>query len=102
MSTAQTRRDIVTIYVNGSGLQCAANCTVATALLNAGFAWFRTSVRGSPRAPLCGMGSCHECGATVDGHAYTRTCIITVREGMRITTAEGERQPAAPRDPDTG
>ncbi len=37
---------------------------------------FRTSVTGEPRAPLCGMGVCMECRATVDGVPHQRTCQV--------------------------
>jgi sarcosine oxidase subunit alpha len=44
------------------------------------------SVSGEPRAPLCGMGICMECRATVDGVAHVRTCQVTVKDGMRVMT----------------
>jgi D-hydroxyproline dehydrogenase subunit alpha len=37
---------------------------------------FRTSVTGEPRAPLCGMGVCHECRVTVGGNAHQLACMI--------------------------
>ncbi|MGC4001121.1 MAG: FAD-dependent oxidoreductase [Anaeromyxobacter sp.] len=42
---------------------------------------FRTSVSGEPRAPLCGMGVCMECRATVNGVAHQRTCQSIVGGG---------------------
>lgn len=34
----------------------------------------RLSVTGEPRGPLCGMGICFECRATIDGKPHVRTC----------------------------
>jgi D-hydroxyproline dehydrogenase subunit gamma len=75
----------VTIRVNGSPVQARAGVSVAAALLHAGIPC-RTSVRGQPRAPLCGMGICFECAATVDGVPLTRTCQVFCRAGMEIAT----------------
>lgn len=49
--------------------------TLAAALARAGQP-FRTSVTGEPRAPLCGMGVCHECRVTVGGDAHQLACIL--------------------------
>jgi sarcosine oxidase subunit alpha len=46
----------------------------------------RLSVSGERRAPLCGMGICFECRATVDGVPHQRTCLLMCREGMEILT----------------
>jgi sarcosine oxidase subunit alpha len=43
---------------------------------------------GEPRIPLCNMGTCFECGVTVDGVPLTRSCLTTVRDGMRVETSE--------------
>ena len=59
--------------------------TVAAAILQAG-SRSRTSVCGEARQPLCGMGICYECRATVDGHPHQRTCQIVCREGMQVVT----------------
>jgi NADPH-dependent 2,4-dienoyl-CoA reductase/sulfur reductase-like enzyme len=37
---------------------------------------FRTSITGEPRAPLCGMGVCHECRVTVGGDAHQLACVL--------------------------
>src|SRR4051812_18481848 len=72
--------------VNGRPLDAEPRTTVAAALLNAGIVNFRRSVRGEPRAPLCAMGICHECRVTIDGVAHQRSCLVAVRNGMRIDT----------------
>lgn len=79
----------VGITVDGRHLRAPAGASVAAALLAAGVRAFRISVTGETRAPLCGMGICHECRVTIDGVAHRRSCMVTVAEGMRVTTGEG-------------
>jgi D-hydroxyproline dehydrogenase subunit gamma len=75
----------VSIAVNGRTVGVRAGSSVAAALMLAGAAC-HSSVSGEPRGPLCGMGVCMECRATVDGVAHVRTCQLTVKDGMRVTT----------------
>ncbi len=75
----------VTIVVNGRPVQAQAGMTVAAALLCAQIPC-RKSVRGEPRAPLCGMGICFECAATIDGEPLRRTCQMLCRDGMKVAT----------------
>ena len=53
------------------------------------------SVSGEPRAPLCGMGTCYECRVTIDGVAHRRACLVTVADGMHVTTADGAQKASA-------
>jgi sarcosine oxidase subunit alpha len=46
----------------------------------------RISVSGEPRAPLCGMGICMECRATVNGVKHLRTCQILCGPGLEVAT----------------
>jgi D-hydroxyproline dehydrogenase subunit gamma len=75
----------LSINVNGKAIRVCAGATVAAAILQAGAA-SRTSVRGEPRQPLCGMGICYECRAWIDGEAHQRTCQIVCRDGMQVVT----------------
>ncbi|WP_406323627.1 (2Fe-2S)-binding protein [Streptomyces sp. NBC_01637] len=84
--TAQERGDAVTIGVDGDPVRACSGETVATAMLAEGAAFERDRA-GAPRAPLCNMGTCFECVATVDGRPLTRTCLIPAREGMVIETS---------------
>jgi hypothetical protein len=59
--------------------------TVAVAIAIAGLPC-RTSVTGEPRGPLCAMGICFECRATVNGIAHRRTCQSLCEPGMEIFT----------------
>ncbi len=79
--------DRVSIVVNGTSYQVPAGLSAAAAILIAGHVSFRKSVTGEPRGPLCGMGICFECKATVDERRDCRTCQMPVREGMVIRTS---------------
>jgi D-hydroxyproline dehydrogenase subunit gamma len=76
---------VVDLMVNGRPISVPSGLNVAVALLQAGIA-FRTSVSGEPRGPLCGMGICMECCATVNGIPHVRTCQAAVRHGMEVIT----------------
>ncbi len=75
----------VEITVNGRRMQVRPGTSVAAALMMAGEAC-RTSVSGDPRGPLCGMGICMECRATVDGVPHRRTCLVSCSDGMVVAT----------------
>lgn len=77
----------VTIHVNGLARRVPADVTVAVVLLQQGPLAFRRSVDGMPRAPLCAMGTCHECRVTIDGRSAVRACLEPVRDGMRVETS---------------
>ena len=74
----------IKISVNGSEVEVPDGASVAAAILISGSDSFRKSVDGSMRGPLCGMGVCYECKATVNGSQYTRTCMMICTEGMEI------------------
>ena len=79
----------VRITIDGAVVECAAGTSVAAAILNRGgpaAGHVRRSVAGSPRGPLCGMGICFECRATVDGRPHERTCQLVARDGMEVRT----------------
>lgn len=86
----------VTVAVDGIAVTARAGDTVAAALLAAGFLSFRTSpVSGAPRGPYCMMGVCFDCLTTIDGVGSRQSCLVLVREGMRIETQRG-RRPVVP------
>lgn len=82
----RVERASVALVIDGREVRVPAGISVAAALLNSGVVGFRRSVSGEPRAPLCGMGSCHECRVTIDGRPQRRSCLEPVREGMRVET----------------
>ena len=80
--------DRVEIELNGRVVRVPAGTSLAAALLNAGEPALRSSVSGTPRGPLCGMGACYECRVTIDGVAHRRACLEPVLAGIRVTTGE--------------
>jgi len=86
----------VTIRVDGQSVKAAAGDTVAAALLAAGIGVFRKApVGGGARAPYCMMGVCFDCLVTIDGVGNRQACLVSVREGMEITTGHGKRSVSA-------
>jgi sarcosine oxidase subunit alpha len=85
MSPQSEWSEQISISINGRTVAVRAGTSVAAATMLAGAAC-RSSATGEPRGPLCGMGTCMECRATVDGVAHVRTCQMTVKDGMRVTT----------------
>ncbi len=76
---------ILKLRINECSIEVVEGTTVAAAMLNARVS-FRSSVRGEPRSALCGMGTCFECRAIVDGVPQTQTCRLACREGMHVET----------------
>ena len=76
----------ITVRVNGKALTVPAGTLVSAAIARAGESWCRRSVTGEPRGPLCGMGICFECRATVNGVSHVRTCQRLCESGMEIAT----------------
>lgn len=75
----------IVLDVNGHAVQVRPGTSVAVAIVQAGAAC-RVSVTGEARGPLCGMGICMECRATVNGTAHVRTCQTIARDGMTVVT----------------
>jgi hypothetical protein len=75
------------LTIDGREVQVPVGTTVAAAILN-GRSGFRRSVRGELRGPLCGMGICFECRATVNGLAQQRTCQLLCEAGMVVSADE--------------
>ena len=74
------------VKINGRTVEVPAGCSAAVALAIAGVDAVRQSISGTPRGPLCGMGICFECFATIDGRPHQRTCQAICRAGMEIRT----------------
>ena len=73
------------ITVNGKEVLVPLGTSVAAAMMMAGEPC-GLSVRGEERGPLCGMGICMECCATVNGVAHRRTCRMMCTAGMEVVT----------------
>jgi predicted molibdopterin-dependent oxidoreductase YjgC len=82
----------VEVWFNEQALTVAGGRSVAAALLAAGVHRFRaTPVSNAPRAPYCMMGACFECLVEIDGVPSRQSCMVAVRDGMRIRSQEGAR-----------
>jgi D-hydroxyproline dehydrogenase subunit gamma len=77
--------DVLTLKMNGMTMQVTAGTTVAVAAMLAGVPC-RTSVSGTPRGPLCGMGICFECRVTINGKPHCRSCQVLCEPGMDVRT----------------
>lgn len=77
--------EIVSLFVNQKPVAVPAGTTVAVAIAIAG-ADCRISVVGQPRGPLCGMGICFECRASINGVPHQRSCQILCRQAMDVVT----------------
>jgi aerobic-type carbon monoxide dehydrogenase small subunit (CoxS/CutS family) len=75
-----------TIWLDGERRRAPIGASVAAALALHGWRGTRTSVSGEPRAALCGMGICFECRVAIDGVPLRRACLVTVREGLEVST----------------
>jgi sarcosine oxidase subunit alpha len=76
----------VTIHVDGVPRRVAGDQTLAVALIHLDVMHFRRAIDGTPRAPLCAMGTCHECRVEIDGSSSRRACMEPVRDGMQVET----------------
>jgi predicted molibdopterin-dependent oxidoreductase YjgC len=79
-----TRRQ-VSISIDGRTLAAHEGESLATALLAAGVAHLRDSLRANtPRGAFCFMGVCQECLVRVDGR-IAQACLVSVRDGMAVS-----------------
>ncbi len=73
------------IVINGRPVWVAEGTSVAAAMIMASQPC-RISVRQEARSPLCGMGVCMECRATVNGVPHRRTCQLVCTPEMEVVT----------------
>jgi sarcosine oxidase subunit alpha len=76
---------VIQVRVNDQSVTVTTDTSVAVAIALTEKTC-RTSVSGERRAPLCGMGICFECRATVNGTPHTRTCQLLCEPAMEIRT----------------
>ena len=74
---------LIGLTIAGRRVRVPKGVTVQAALQAAGHTALRRSLSGEPRGALCGMGSCSECRAVVDGHLLS-TCLTPVQDGMTV------------------
>ena len=88
----------VKIEVDGKSIDAIEGEPIAAALMAAGKTIFRyTRKRKEARGVFCAIGQCTDCMMIVDGVPNVRTCITTVKEGMKIQTQIGLGENASAR-----
>ena len=82
----------VTIKFEDETFTVGAEETVSAALLASGVEIARTTEKSNrKRAPYCLMGVCFECLTEIDGKANQQSCLVKVRDGMKIKRKIGLR-----------
>ncbi|HZG18437.1 MAG TPA: (2Fe-2S)-binding protein [Herbaspirillum sp.] len=95
---AQERGRAIEILLDGKRVAALEGDTLAATLLNAEVVPFRrTAVSGQGRLPLCLMGVCFDCLVEVDGVQNTQSCMVQVRDGMRVSLPAGARRVEEPK-----
>ena len=81
----QSQVKTVTLWFEENPIQAREGESVAAALLAAGVECLWTAhVSAKPRMPYCWMGVCYECLLEIDGEPNRQSCLIMVRDGMRV------------------
>ena len=84
----ERRGAAITLTFDGEPIEAFEGETVAVALLAAGVPAFGLTREGTPRGPLCNMGTCFDCAVTVDGQRLVRSCVTDACEGMAVERHE--------------
>ena len=74
------------VQVDGTRVRIPVGSSVAAALAQQPPGRTRLSVSGQWRAPLCGMGVCHECRVMINGRERL-ACQTVCEDGMLIATS---------------
>ena len=77
---------MVEVQVDGTRVRMPVGSSVAAALAQQPPGRTRLSVSGQWRAPLCGMGVCHECRVMINGRERL-ACQTVCEDGMLIATS---------------
>lgn len=79
------------ITFDGQPVPVLPGQSIAAALWAASvLTWRTTRVNGRPRGAFCGIGSCFDCLATVNGQPNRRACLLPARPGDVVTRQEGD------------
>ena len=75
----------IKIYLDGKPVKAYENETVAAAMYAAGLREFSKSIKyRRPRGFFCAIGKCSSCMMEVDGTPNVRTCMLQVKDGMKV------------------
>jgi len=89
---SEARRPSVAVTVEGRRIAVPVGATAAAAVLAAGFDSIRETAGGRRRMPYCMMGVCFDCLAEIDDVPNRQSCMVEVRDGMRIRRQIGARR----------
>lgn len=78
--------EAISIRLNGARVSVSPGTTVLAAILSSGISAIHRSVSAEPRGPLCAMGICFECRATVNQEKHVRTCQLLCAPEMDVRT----------------
>jgi hypothetical protein len=94
---SEERRPTVVVTVEDRKIRVPVGASAAAAVLAAGFDSIRETAGGRERIPYCMMGVCFDCLAEIDDVPNRQSCMVEVRDGMRICRQIGARRihPAA-------
>jgi sarcosine oxidase, subunit alpha len=91
LTDEQGKRHWVSITVDGRPLAALEGESLAAALWAGGYIALRHD-HGSDtfRGMYCGIGHCSECRVSVDGIPDVRSCLVLVRNGMRVSLQDAD------------
>lgn len=83
-------RKSVEFTIDGQAVDAVEGEMVAGVLARLDPLYARTNpVSGDRRAPYCMMGVCFECLVKIDGESSVQSCLVPVREGMKVERQHG-------------
>jgi predicted molibdopterin-dependent oxidoreductase YjgC len=89
---SEARRPGVAVTVEGRRIAVPVGASAAAAVLAAGFDSIRETAGGRERMPFCMMGVCFDCLVEIDDVPNRQSCMVEVRDGMRIRRQIGGRR----------
>ena len=85
------RGNKIKFYFEGKELIAYEGETIGAALHAADVKVLGMSIfKHRPRGLYCAIGNCSSCFVTVDGQPNIRTCIVNVKEGMKVQIQNGK------------
>ena len=81
----------IKFYFNGKEMLGYESDTIASALHAQGVRVLGESIfKHRPRGFYCAIGNCSSCFMTVNGEPNVRTCIVPLKEGMKVEIQKGK------------
>ncbi len=78
----------ISFTFNGAQMQCEEGQSIAAVLINLEQRELRKTRFGNePRSIFCGIGVCYDCVVVINGLSNQRSCLIEVRDGMKVESS---------------